>query len=55
MALNKTENQGIFPVWAKDGEDITGTFSRYSSLPTPDLLKSRALFGIPLTSALTIT
>ncbi|MBR9691273.1 hypothetical protein GOV06_00645 [Candidatus Woesearchaeota archaeon] len=53
MPLNKTPRQGIFPSWAKDGEDITGTFERYSHLPSADELKARALFGIPLKSGLT--
>lgn len=53
MPISKTPRQGIYPVWAKDGEDVTGKFERYKPLPTPSALKSRALFGIPLTSALT--
>lgn len=53
MPRSKTPRQGIFPVWAKDGEDICNTFERYGSLPTADDLKQRALFGIPLKSALT--
>jgi len=53
MPLSKSPRQGIFPVWSKDGEDVTNTFNRYSHLPTPDELKTRALFGIPLKSALT--
>ena len=53
MPLSKTPRQGQFPVWAKDGEDSCGIFSRYKGIPTSDDLKARALFGIPLTSALT--
>ena len=53
MPISKTPRQGIYPVWAKDGEDVTGKFERYKPLPTPANLKSRALFGIPLASALT--
>jgi hypothetical protein len=53
MPLSKTPKQGIFPVWAKDGEDICGAFERYKSLPTFATLKARALFGIPLKSQLT--
>ncbi len=53
MPLSNTPRQGIFPSWAKDGEDITNTFERYASLPTAAQLKTRALFGIPLKSALT--
>ena len=53
MPQSKTPNQGIYPVWAKDGEDSTGKFERYKPLPTFADLKARALFGIPLTSALT--
>lgn len=53
MPKSKTDPQGIYPVWAKDGEDVTGQFERYGSLPTPTAMKSRALFGIPLKSQLT--
>lgn len=53
MPKSKTDPQGIYPLWAKDGEDITGQFERYGSLPTPTDMKSRALFGIPLKSQLT--
>jgi len=53
MAKSKTDRQGIFPIWAKDGEDICGKFERYGSLPTPAEMRKRALFGIPLKSALT--
>jgi hypothetical protein len=53
MPLSETPNQGQFPVWAPDGEDICGQFERFGTLPTPTDLKGRALFGIPLTSQLT--
>jgi hypothetical protein len=53
MPISKTPRQGIYPAWAKDGEDVCGAFERYGHLPTPDELKARALFGIPLTSQLT--
>lgn len=53
MPKTRTARQGVFPVWAKDGEDITEKFSRFDSLPTPALMRKRALFGIPLKSALT--
>lgn len=53
MPISETPRTGIYPVWAKDGEDICGKFDRYKSLPTPTDMKSRALFGIPLTSTLT--
>lgn len=53
MPKSKTDPQGIYPVWAKDGEDVTGHFERYSELPTPTDMKDRALFGIPLKSQLT--
>lgn len=48
-----TPKQGNFPVWAPNGEDSTGQFQRYMPLPTPEKLKKRALFGIPLKSQLT--
>jgi hypothetical protein len=51
--MSRTSRTGLYPVWAKDGEDSTRTFERYMPLPTPTNLKDRALFGVPLTSALT--
>jgi hypothetical protein len=53
MPISKTPRNGIYPVWARDGEDICGQFERYKPLPTPTDLRSRALFGLPLKSALT--
>jgi hypothetical protein len=53
MPISKTPRTGMYPVWAKEGEDSTGKFSRYMPIPTPTIMKSRALFGIPLKSALT--
>jgi hypothetical protein len=53
MPISKTPRNGIYPVWAKDGEDICGQFERYKSLPGATDLRSRALFGLPLKSALT--
>lgn len=52
MPKSKTDRQGIFPIWAKDGEDITGNFERYGALPTPAEMRVRALFGVPLKSQL---
>lgn len=53
MTASNTPRTGIFPVWALDGEDSTNKFERYLPLPTPDDLKKRSLFGIPLKSQLT--
>jgi hypothetical protein len=53
MPISRTNRQGIYPLWAKDGEDTSGNFERYMQLPTPTDLRNRALFGIPLTSSLT--
>jgi hypothetical protein len=53
MPISNTPKQGGFPVWAPNGEDSTGQFSRYMPLPTAENLKKRALFGIPLKSQLT--
>lgn len=53
MPKSKTDPTGIYPVWAKDGQDVTGQFDRYGSLPSPTDMKARALFGIPLKSTLT--
>lgn len=53
MPISRTPRTGLYPVWAKDGEDSTGRFSRYKPIPTPLVMKSRALFGIPLKSTLT--
>lgn len=53
MPKSSTDPQGIFPVWSNNGEDITGKFDRYGSLPSPTDMKQRSLFGIPLRSELT--
>lgn len=53
MPKSKTDRQGIFPIWAKDGEDVTGKFQRFGALPTPTEMRHRALFGVPLKSQLT--
>lgn len=53
MPTSKTPRQGIYPLWAKDGEDTSGHFERYMPLPSPTDLRNRSLFGIPLTSSLT--
>lgn len=53
MPISRTPRTGLYPVWAKNGEDVSGSFERYMPLPSPTDLKNRALFGIPLTSALT--
>lgn len=53
MPISRTSRTGIYPVWAKDGEDASGRFQRYMSLPTPQDLKARSLFGVPLKSQLT--
>ncbi|CAB4125093.1 hypothetical protein UFOVP53_59 [uncultured Caudovirales phage] len=53
MTKSKTPRTGIFPAWAQEGEDTTHTFERYATLPTPDDMKNRSLFGIPLKSQLT--
>jgi hypothetical protein len=53
MPISKTPRNGIYPLWAKDGEDTSGSFDRYMTLPTPDSMRNGPLFGIPLTSSLT--
>ena len=53
MTASNTRRRGIFPVWALDGEDTSSTFERYAPLPTPQEMKKRSLFGIPLKSQLT--
>ncbi len=50
MAKSKTPKRELFPVWSTGQESGV---DRYSSLPTPDIMKAGALFGIPLRSALT--
>jgi hypothetical protein len=40
-----------FPVWAT-GEDPDKSFDRYMHIPTPETMKRRSLFGIPLRSYL---
>jgi len=53
MPKSKTDRQGLFPVWAKDGEDICNKFERFGGIPTAQEMRKRALFGIPLKSQLT--
>ena len=53
MTASNTRRRGIFPVWALDGEETSSTFERYAPLPTPQEMKKRSLFGIPLKSQLT--
>jgi len=53
MPISSTPKKGQFPVWAPNGEDVTGKFERYKDIPSPDQLKNGALFGIPLKSQLT--
>lgn len=50
MPLSKTPKREMFPVWSTDQE---GGVERYADLPTPTQMRSGALFGIPLRSALT--
>ena len=42
MPKSKTDPQGIFPVWAQDGEDTTSQFERYGSLPTATDMSARS-------------
>lgn len=51
MPISKTPGQVPFPVRAK--EEIQPSVDRFASIPTGDEVKSRYLFGIPLTSSLT--
>lgn len=53
MPISKTNPQGNFPLWARDGQDTTGKFNRYGAIPTATSMRSKALFGIPLKSELT--
>lgn len=53
MPISRTQRVGIYPLWAKDGQDVSGSFERYMPLPSATDLRKRALFGIPLTSSLT--
>ena len=50
MARSKTPEQSPWPARYTNQE---GDVNRYTSLPTPTVLKTTALFGIPLRSALT--
>ena len=52
--IRTTPQVEAFPVWSIDQEQ-EGTIpaTRYEPLPTPDAMKKRVLFGIPLRSALT--
>jgi hypothetical protein len=51
MGISKTPENEQFPLWATD--QGTDSVSRYAAIPTPEDLRDRLLFGIPLKSALT--
>ena len=51
VALSKTPKQEPFPL--RHTEELEPKVTRFQALPTPATLKSRKLFGIPLTSSLT--
>lgn len=51
MPISSTPPVSLFPVWSVGEEQPAVT--RYSSLPTPQTMRERSLFGIPLKSSLT--
>lgn len=51
MSISCTTPMNQFPVWSKDQEQPAVT--RYSSVPTPTVLRTQSLFGIPLRSSFT--
>lgn len=50
--LRTTPQIESFPSWAIDQDEITESAIRYEPLPTPSILRSTSLFGIPLRSAM---
>lgn len=50
MGITKTPQVTVFPSW---GVEQDPTMDRYLPLPTPEIMKRRSLFGIPLRSFLT--
>ena len=50
MPISKTPTRGIFPV--DNTHQAPGTV-RYEAMVTPEIMKQKSLFGIPLTSSLT--
>lgn len=51
MPISRTPKITPFPVWSTD--EIEPKVTRFSPLPTPAIMKSKMLFGIPLRSSLT--
>ncbi len=51
MAISKTSPIEQFPSWATEEE--TPKVTRFEPIPTPAILKAKALFGIPLRSSIT--
>jgi hypothetical protein len=51
MAISKTPQQAPFPLRAT--EELTPSVDRFSPIPTPEDVKVRYLFGIPLKSSIT--
>ena len=52
MNMRHTTQIESFPSWSIDQDEITTSAIRYEPLPTPSIMKQRALFGIPLRSAM---
>jgi hypothetical protein len=51
MSTNETPNIELFPIWATN--EVQPSVERFSKLPTPEDMRKRSLFGIPLRSAFT--
>ena len=50
MGISKTPTVAPFPSW---GVEQSSTMERYASLPTPESMRKKSLFGLPLRSFLT--
>lgn len=53
MPISATGTVAPFPVWSTDQSPLPPGLSRYESMVTPALMRTKSLFGIPLESRLT--
>ena len=53
MPVNKTKKLTQFPLYVNEQETDSHGLVRYEAIPTPEKLKRKSLFGIPLVSRLT--
>lgn len=52
MSLNSTKKNPQFPIWLDEDETDQSDIVRYEEIPTPEKLRRKTLFGVPLQSRL---